>query len=180
MVGFINERKGVLKMAELLQEFSAKLNRKMQLVVCGTRPLEDKVAAFGNATFEVLLKGNCSPDQLRDEYRQAHICLYPSLGDEWGLVPVEAMASGVPVVGSLLAQSAEAVIEHGVNGWTVNAENQQQLKDTVWDAIQTPAAKLSEMSALARQAINHISAETSGLAFLSVINHALAKQRTTK
>ena len=97
-----------------------------------------------------------------------------------GLVPVEAMASGVPVVGSLLAQSAEAVIEHGVNGWTVNAENQQQLKDTVWDAIQTPAAKLSEMSALARQAVNHISAETSGLAFLSVINQALAKQRTTK
>jgi len=173
MVGFVNERKGVVKMAELLQEFSAKLARKIQLVVCGTGPDEDKVASLGNSSFEVLLKGNCTPEQLREEYRQAHICLYPSLGDEWGLVPVEAMASGIPVFGSRLAQSVEAVIDHGVNGWIVDAENDQQTKDNLWDAIQTPAEKLAKMSALAREAVDHISAEASAQAFLSVINHSL-------
>lgn len=173
MVGFVNQRKGVVKMAKLLQEFSTKLTRKIQLVVCGTGPDEEKVSKFGTSTFEVLLKGNCSPKELRDEYRKAQICLYPSLGDEWGLVPIEAMASGIPVLGSRLAQSVEAVIEHGRNGWVVDTENDQLTRDMLWNAIQTPPEKLSKMSVSAREAVSHISAQACAQAFLRVINHSL-------
>jgi alpha-maltose-1-phosphate synthase len=42
----------------------------------------------------------CSPQVLRDEYRESHVFVFPSHSDGFGLVLLEAMACGLPAIAS--------------------------------------------------------------------------------
>ena len=49
---------------------------------------------------DVVFKGFVSDDELKQYYRNAKVVAYPSLYEGFGLPPLEAMASGAPVVTS--------------------------------------------------------------------------------
>jgi glycosyltransferase involved in cell wall biosynthesis len=50
-------------------------------------------------------------------YAQSDVLVLPTLRDEWGLVVNEAMASGLPVLGSIYSQAVEELVEDGRTGW---------------------------------------------------------------
>ena len=50
--------------------------------------------------------------------RKVGVLVFPTLADEWGLVVNEALAAGVPVLGSLYSQAVEELVRDGENGWT--------------------------------------------------------------
>jgi len=68
--------------------------------------LHDKVS------FTPFLEGN----ELIHEYHNADVFVLPSREDCFGLVLVEALASGLPIIASKYADGAYDVIENGVNG----------------------------------------------------------------
>jgi glycosyltransferase involved in cell wall biosynthesis len=54
--------------------------------------------------------------QLREEYLAADYFVLPSLSDEWGLVVVEALSLGTPVLGSEYAQAVTELVTADENG----------------------------------------------------------------
>lgn len=60
-------------------------------------------------------------EQLPDQYRSASIFIHVSTSEQWGLVVNEAMAAGLPCIVSKQVNSAQELIEDGVNGMLVDA-----------------------------------------------------------
>jgi len=63
----------------------------------------------------VIFTGSAVKDELRVLYSNAHFLVLPSLAEAFGLVLLEAMASGIPPIGST-AGGIPDVITDGVNG----------------------------------------------------------------
>lgn len=82
------------------------------LHVVGTGPLARSLAR--TAGEDVTFLGRVSAERLRDEYRSASLLLVPNVED-FGMVTVEALACGTPVVGLRNSGTADVVIsgQHG-------------------------------------------------------------------
>ena len=78
------------------------------------------------------------------------VCV-PSRYDGWGLALVEALASGLPAIGTDQTGSAIDLIAHGRNGWLVKADHYESLVDALREAVALPAHQLGVMSEAARR-----------------------------
>jgi glycosyltransferase involved in cell wall biosynthesis len=97
----------------LIQAYSRLVERgsDLNLVLAGgtgkaRRSIEDAVVASG-LTSRIHLPGFVPDDLLPALYRHARVFAYPSLDEGFGFPPLEAMASGVPVVASARPALAE-------------------------------------------------------------------------
>ncbi|MFZ0042354.1 MAG: glycosyltransferase family 4 protein, partial [Solirubrobacteraceae bacterium] len=71
------------------------------------RALEERVSSLGLAD-RVKMLGQSPQEEIASLYREHDVLLFPVLWDEpWGLVPLEAMASGCPVIATGRGGSAE-------------------------------------------------------------------------
>jgi glycosyltransferase involved in cell wall biosynthesis len=125
-VGRVSPEKGVHL---LLKAFSyiAQESVHVKLVVAG--PLTSSFSASGMSPYaraiveyakrrlpgRIIFTGAVNRDELRVLYSNAHLFVLPSLAEAFGLVLIEAMASGVPPIGST-AGGIPDVITDGVNG----------------------------------------------------------------
>lgn len=75
----------------------------------------------------ICFHGFVSQDALCDYYKNAHLFVFPSLGDGFGLAALEAMASGLPIVCSSNS-GIEDIVENGVNGYVFKAGDYDELK----------------------------------------------------
>jgi glycosyltransferase involved in cell wall biosynthesis len=88
-------------------------------------------------------------------YGLADAFILPSLWEEWGLVVNEAMACGLPVIVSQTAGCAEDLVQEGVNGFTFDPRNVQQLADLMLKISAFQPFKLSELGNASREIISH-------------------------
>ena len=78
-------------------------------------------------------------------------------GDEWGLVVNEALAAGLPVVGSVYSQAVSELIVDGSNGWRFQADGADAIEGALERALRTPQASLEEMlGRRARASVEHL------------------------
>ena len=98
---------------------------------------------------DVEFLGAVHDDDLPDVYRRASVLVLPSVektcygrdvrvSELLGLVVLEAMASGTPVVASRLGGLAE-VVQHGVTGFLVEPGNVAELHDRLAQILADPA-----------------------------------------
>ena len=71
--------------------------------------------------------------------------VFPTLADEWGLVVNEAMAAGVPVLGSRNSQAVEEMVEDGETGWVFSPERREEIPSALDRALSTPSDQLGAM-----------------------------------
>lgn len=79
---------------------------------------------------KVRFEGRVSQEALLDAYKSCDIFLAPSRFESFGLIFLEAMREGKPVIGCSAGGIPE-VVSHGVNGLLVEPGNVHQLKDAV-------------------------------------------------
>jgi len=121
-VGNIRKKKGQDYLIEALSFFK---RREVRLILAGAvietdyyDYLLDKIRSRGlgeNVNFCGFLKGN----KLADTYRSADIFILPSLNEPFGMVLIEAMSFGLPIIASN-AGGVPEIIDDGINGLLIS------------------------------------------------------------
>ncbi|MGH7192506.1 MAG: glycosyltransferase, partial [Candidatus Saccharimonadales bacterium] len=143
--------------------------------------VEDELRSLmppANLTLNFL--GERSYAQLADAYSAAGIFAFPTLADEWGLVVNEAMAAGLPVLGSRYSQAVEELCafcrlslrdrtyfrgrkgdsrtccrpaERDPTGWTFRPDVPDEMYAAIDRAMSTSVEELNAMRVAARAAV---------------------------
>lgn len=106
------------------------------LVVIGSGPLEDDLRALAGQigiSERVTFLAHADDEDLRAWYRAADVFCLPSVArsEAFGLVQIEAHASGTPVVSTRLGTGVEFANEHGVTGLTVSPHDADSLAEAL-------------------------------------------------
>jgi glycosyltransferase involved in cell wall biosynthesis len=136
-VGSLTERKGFHFLLEACRK------RGFQLSVVGHGPLRTDLP-------NVRYSGSIPYATLPDWFARAGFLIMPSLADEWGVVVNEALAAGVPVIGSVYSQAVDELIEDGVNGWRFEPTDADAVADAIERALATSEDELIQMRTNAR------------------------------
>jgi glycosyltransferase involved in cell wall biosynthesis len=97
--------------------------------------------------------------QMAKAYGQAGLFVLPTLADEWGLVVNEAMAAGLPVLGSVYSQAVEELVQDGVNGWVFRPDHPEEIDAVLERTLLVGAPELERMGAAARDAVRFLTPE---------------------
>jgi glycosyltransferase involved in cell wall biosynthesis len=111
-VGSLEPRKNIgtlLEAYELMRERSPHIKTKLVLIGGESQVFAEVRLNVKRYKEDVLFKGFVNDQLLRDFYRHARLFVYPSLYEGFGLPPLEAMASGVPVVTTMTSSLPEVV-----------------------------------------------------------------------
>ena len=111
---------------------------------------------------------------MRACYARASILALPTLSDEWGLVVNEAMAAGMPVLGSVYSQAVEDLCVEGQNGWRFRPDAPGEIDAAIERALATPPDELEAMRNRARETVEHLTPEYVADRFVDAIRAALA------
>jgi glycosyltransferase involved in cell wall biosynthesis len=116
-VGRLIPRKGIDRLMRAMAAVSSDV--RLRLVIVGSGPeearLRELAVAHGIAP-EVEFKGFVDQPALPALYAAADIFAMPSLEDPFGIVLLEAAASGLPVIASPFAGASLDLLEHGRSG----------------------------------------------------------------
>jgi len=100
-------RLALAKHPELAVQAATQL--KIPLKVVGSGKMLEGLKAIAGPTVEFL--GSVEDDQLHELYEGAQALLYPVEDEDFGIVPIEAMGHGVPVIAHASGGPLETIIE---------------------------------------------------------------------
>lgn len=122
----------------------------VKLVITGKGPqmdfLRNKAASMGIEK-KVYFTGYISDDNLSRLYMCVDVAVFPSLYEPFGIVALESMVAGVPVVVSDVGGIGE-IVEHGIDGMKAYAGNPDSLADSILEILHNPG-KAEDMKAKA-------------------------------
>lgn len=141
-VGRIEERKGLiylLKAYNILQ----KRYSNLRLIVVGDGPLKNDCENYvkENKLMEVYFEGRVGKE-LPSYYKSADIFVSPAIfGESFGLVLLEAMACGVPVVAFANSGYRDLLGRSKVGKFLVRPKNYQRLASTIGLLVENPSLR---------------------------------------
>lgn len=130
-VGRLWSGKGIsylLKAFELVQR-SVESDVSLLLVGDGEEESQLKKYCTDRGIKNVIFAGFHQKGELPRYYIAADVFVFPTLGDPYGLVVDEAMASSLPVISTNAAGEISDRIENGVNGYIVSTGNSESLSN---------------------------------------------------
>lgn len=160
-VGQLIERKGLAPFLSVLSAWAkAHVADNLEFWLLGDGPERTKLEKTNPPpNLAIRFCGNVSYDDLLGFYAQAGILVLPTLADEWGLVVNEAMAAGLPVLGSLYSQAVEELVEEGLTGWTFHPDRAEEMYQAVDRALTASRENLEEMRVSARSRVEDLTPE---------------------
>jgi glycosyltransferase involved in cell wall biosynthesis len=132
-VGNLHQGKGVNFLLEAFSNVAQTLADTNILIVGGgseEQRLRDYCKQKGIME-RVIFAGYKQSWELPKYYALADLFVFPTLYDHFGLVVIEALASGLPVICSQFAGSALDLIKDGVNGYIIDPRNIENLSDSL-------------------------------------------------
>lgn len=125
-VGEISPQKGIYTLLESAELF----NDKVEFHIVGSG--YEKLSIENQMKIKKLAKyhGYLLQEKLFELYSECDVFLFPSLGDGFGFVVIEAMAAGLPVICSLNSVGKDVIIDYE-NGFTFEAGNINEMNDKI-------------------------------------------------
>jgi glycosyltransferase involved in cell wall biosynthesis len=131
-VGRLDNRKGVLWLVESMKHIHSE-HPGLKLYMIGEGHLSNwiqKYTAENDLHDAITLLGRLPDDALNKWYNQAQVLVVPSVMEGFGLVILEAMAAGLPVIATKV-DGITSIIVHEQNGYLVDYGNTPQLSETI-------------------------------------------------
>ena len=102
------------------------------------RPRIEALVQTSGLTDKVRFAGRVAPEELPDHYRLADLLVMPSTGEGFGIVFLEAMATGIPVIGGDRDGSMDPLAD-GVLGSIINPEkSENELASAICSILADP------------------------------------------
>jgi glycosyltransferase involved in cell wall biosynthesis len=159
-VGQLIKRKGVEEMVNALEKWNDTAETPIRLIVAGDGPEGDQLSRLKPLSMiDLEMLGSVEYDKIGELYRESDLFIFPTLGDEWGVVVNEALANHVPVIGSLYSQAVEELIVEGENGWLFYPDKEEEFEQVLRKALTTSPEKLLEMKQSTRQALQKVTVD---------------------
>ena len=152
-VGQLIERKGLVPFVEeLVRWATAHSERRITFALAGDGPLRAELERHAvPENLRLTFLGNVSYEKLPNVYAKADIFAFPTLADTWGVVVNEALAAGLPVLGSVYGQAVSELVRDGCNGWTFRPDCAGEMSTALDRALTTTDAELARMRESARE-----------------------------
>jgi glycosyltransferase involved in cell wall biosynthesis len=110
-------------------------------------------------------------------YGLAKAFIHASTTEQWGLVVNEAMASGLPVLVSNRCGCAMNLVKDGVNGFTFDPFNVEEMAEVMLRLTETPKHRLTEMGDASREIISNWGPERFAKGLHDAVETALKNPR---
>jgi glycosyltransferase involved in cell wall biosynthesis len=149
--GRLVDGKGLPQILDALASLGPELD--WRLTVAGSGPLQGELEAKARSSaiaHRIEFIGFVDQADLPAIYAAHDVFLFPTLLDAFGIVLLEALAAGTPVVASTLAGATRDLIVDGRNGWVVDPRDPAQLERALQAAL-TANGELEHMGQLARR-----------------------------
>jgi glycosyltransferase involved in cell wall biosynthesis len=157
-VGQLIPRKGLDRFLRLLSDFM--LQRpgiECSLEIVGTGPQRKELEAIPiPRNLNVRFLDSLGYDELPAVYARSSIFVFPTLADEWGVVVNEALAAGLPVLGSVHSQAVEELIRDRVNGWKFRPDDDADVIRTLTEVFSLTPDAVETMRSACRESIEAI------------------------
>ncbi len=131
-VGTLEPRKNLARLVSAYSLLPYNLQKEYQLVLIGAKGWNNsslnKTIEDLNLLDKVIIPGFVSDEDLSYIYNRASVFVYPSLYEGFGLPPLEAMASGVPVITSNKSSLPEVV---GKAAILVNPQKEDEIANAI-------------------------------------------------
>jgi len=172
-VGRISEQKGIFQ----LLEAAGRLPENVQLVLCASSPdtpelarrLETAVAGRSQVHW---INAMLPVEEVVQLYSHAAVFVCPSIYEPFGLINLEAMACGTPVVASRVGGIPEVVVD-GETGWLVEPGDPVALAEALRGAL-ADSARARRMGLAGRRRVEaHFSWDRIAQRTLEVYHQAI-------
>lgn len=158
-VGQLIERKGWEHTIRCLPAIIAGFPQARLLLIGSSRPaepafrrhLEQLATELGVIDCMQILQDN-PPEFIRDAYRSATILTHPSFVESFGMVLLEAMTAGVPVVAHH-GTGIPCIVEDGLTGYVVDVRDTQAYTSALLTLLSDPVLRQRMGAEGRRQAI---------------------------
>ncbi|MBL7960942.1 glycosyltransferase family 4 protein [bacterium] len=155
-IGYLEKRKGVhfiLEAVEKIQKEDLSLCFGTHIVGSGPEEGNLRNIVEANKLRDVNFWGFKQKEEIPEFLAFSDLLIFSSIQELYGLVPIEAMAAGVPVLCSVHAGCTIDLVKHNVNGLVIDPVNTDKLKENIIFCLRKPEF----LSTLARNAENTIS-----------------------
>lgn len=132
------------------KETSANIN----LRIAGSGPEEKNLKALAGDDSRIKFLGRITDAQMCEEYRQALCVPFVPADEDYGLITVEAMQAGKPVLSVTDAGGVSELVKHEKNGWLV--EPSARSLAAVIDKLANQPLLATKMTDACQQAVEHI------------------------
>lgn len=140
-VGRIMPRKGLHHLLDAILHLKEQGYTNYTLLIVGDGEQQAELQEFTQSHDlgeSVQWIGRINYDQISTYFQRADVFVLPTLEDTWGVVVLEAMLFGKPVLCSTGAGSSELIVD-GVNGYVFQPGNPKYLADLMSKFITSPA-----------------------------------------
>lgn len=144
-VGGVDYRKGIHHLLKVVADFGDDID----LTLVGAYDAKGKIYLDYHRYNNIHFMGFITRELLAKYYQESDVFVFPSLGEGFALVVLEALSCGLPVIVSDLAGGNDA-ITNGIDGFEFEAGNDVQLKERIKWFIDHPEY-LSEMRVHSRK-----------------------------
>lgn len=150
-VGRLEPEKGFLDLVSVFKLMELK-DGEVYLNLVGDGSQKDKIfknIVDNNISRKVKMPGYLDFEELNKLYEETSLYLMTSYTESFGLVLIEAMSHGIPVIAFSCAEGAKELINNGVNGYLINNRNEHEMADRAVKLLNNPD-KLKELGENAR------------------------------
>jgi glycosyltransferase involved in cell wall biosynthesis len=175
-VGRIEQRKGLDKLLQACSILRNQEKCRYTLLVLGRGPQQEELESFcrdNNIEDCVKWVGWVDYSNLGLYFDHADAFIFPTLEDTWGMVVLEAMAFGKPILCSKWAGASEMLVE-GENGYVFDPYHPESIARAMKCLIDNPNL-ISSMGQKSQQLISQHTPEAAAKFFIEVAADVLKK-----
>jgi len=166
------------KSIETLIHVSIKLKEPHQTYIIGDGPLRSSYLEIikNHDASHIHVLNQLNKEELKEYYIAADLFVLPTLLDTWGLVILEAMACGLPVITTNTCVAGLELIEDSVNGFLMNPNDIIQLEAHINTMMMNPKM-IDQMQTNNLEKIKYQTFESMLSVHLSIFNQYLENKK---
>ncbi len=153
-VGQLIPRKGIQLLLEACQQLKAQGEKNFTLLVIGEGNQQEVLQEYckeNELDVHVHWLGRVDYGDLGAYFQRSDVFILPTLEDVWGMVVLEAMALGKPILCSKQAGASELVAD-GKNGYLINPQDAKAIAEAMLQFIRHPE-RIEEMGKRSQELI---------------------------